>query len=471
MPSPGDTAARRLRRKLVAVLGSALVGALVVASVSLGFNPLSLASSKTTLPTGPNPATPGTFTGYGFDQCEAPSQTTMSAWLKSSPFRAAGIYISGALRFCQKQTNLTPTWVATQLAAGWHLLPIHLGAQASCNSVTRYKGDLINADPTDSYSAARAQGRAEANTAAAAAAALGIVEKSTIFYDLESFSTKSASCKTSALMFLQAWTNQLHAKGYASGVYSSAGSGIKVLDDARATPGNKIVMPDQVWIADWNGKATTTSTYIRSDGWPGRRVHQYQGGHDETWGGVTVNIDRSYMSLTSNAYTPPPIVTPEGAKLVDPRCTTAAINRTAYRFTSRKNQHTLALPLQCLLKEHGLYVRSISAVWNPKTTLAVEAWQRKVHHKVQAGFTRADWVSLLAAGNTGTVLKPGVRGADVIRAQRALNAATSSKVPITGVYDLTTQTVASTYQKENRISPTQGIIASLTWAALSSGKW
>ncbi|HET6154406.1 MAG TPA: glycoside hydrolase domain-containing protein [Marmoricola sp.] len=471
MTSPGDTSARRLRRKLIALLGSALVAAVVVASTTLGFNPLSLASSKTTLPTGPNPITPGAFTGYGFDQCEAPSQATMTAWRKSSPFRAAGIYISGALRYCQKQTNLTPTWVATQLAAGWHLLPIHLGAQASCNSITRYKGDLINPDPTGGYAAARAQGRAEANVAATAAGALGIVAGSTLYYDLESFSTKNAACKASALMFLQGWTNQLHLHGFASGVYSSAASGIKVLDDARATPGNKILMPDQVWIADWNGKATTTSTYIRSDGWAARRIHQYQGGHNETWGGVTVNIDRSYMSLAAKPYVPPSVPTPEGAKLVDPKCTTAAINRPAYLFTSKQYQPALALPLQCLLKAHGMYNRSVTGVWNAKTRLGMEAWQRKVHQPVRAAFTRADWVSLLVAGNGRTVLKPGVRGADVIRAQRALNAATSSRVAITGIYDTTTQLAASGYQKANRISPTQGIIAALTWAALGSGRW
>src|SRR4051794_30224898 len=81
-----------------------------------------------------NPITPGNITGYGFDQCEAPSQAKMTAWLKSSPYRAAGIYISGALRYCQAQTNLTPTWVRTQLTAGWRLLPIPLGAQASCTT-------------------------------------------------------------------------------------------------------------------------------------------------------------------------------------------------------------------------------------------------------------------------------------------------------------------------------------------------
>jgi hypothetical protein len=37
--------------------------------------------------------TPGDFTGFGFDQCTAPSQAAMDAWLTGSPYWAVGIYI------------------------------------------------------------------------------------------------------------------------------------------------------------------------------------------------------------------------------------------------------------------------------------------------------------------------------------------------------------------------------------------
>ena len=77
-------------------------------------------------------ATPGDFTGHGFDQCLAPTQSAMNTWWKKSPFSAVGIYISGDSRACRSQPNLSPTWVATQVARGWRLLPIALGPQASC---------------------------------------------------------------------------------------------------------------------------------------------------------------------------------------------------------------------------------------------------------------------------------------------------------------------------------------------------
>ncbi len=111
-----------------------------------------------------NPVTPGNFRGLGFDQCEAPSQSAMSTWIRRSPFRAAGIYISGDSRGCQRQTNLTPTWVRNQLAAGWHLMPITLGPQAWCTTRDRYLHQVrINPSTSNSYSRARAQGRAEAS--------------------------------------------------------------------------------------------------------------------------------------------------------------------------------------------------------------------------------------------------------------------------------------------------------------------
>ena len=65
-----------------------------------------------------NRVTPGDFTGYGFDQCLAPTQAKMDAWMENSPFTAVGIYISGASRACRSQPNLTTTWISTQLREG-----------------------------------------------------------------------------------------------------------------------------------------------------------------------------------------------------------------------------------------------------------------------------------------------------------------------------------------------------------------
>ena len=78
-----------------------------------------------------------------------------------------------------------------------------------------------------------------------------------------------------------------------SGVYSSASSGIS---DLAARWGHGYTEPDDLWIADWNGRKSTSDPYVPSADWPDHhRLHQYSGAHNETYGGTTVNIDGDYL--------------------------------------------------------------------------------------------------------------------------------------------------------------------------------
>ena len=122
---PSSTPTRRLTA-VTAALATAVAGA-IIGTAAVG------------APAQADPATPRNFTGFGFDQCVAPTQKSMNTWLRQSPFLAAGIYISGDSRACRTQPNLSPEWVAAQVARGWRLLPIALGPQASCQpSFPRY---------------------------------------------------------------------------------------------------------------------------------------------------------------------------------------------------------------------------------------------------------------------------------------------------------------------------------------------
>jgi peptidoglycan hydrolase-like protein with peptidoglycan-binding domain len=437
-----------------------------------------------------NPVTPGTYRGLGFDQCAAPSQSAMTTWVKKSPFRAAGIYISGNSRACRTQTNLTATWVKNQLAAGWHLMPITLGPQASCSSrYPRYGASIdptIIATSTNTYSAARSQGALEARRAVAAARLLGIVTGSTLFYDIEAFSaTKASACSQSALWYLSSWTQELHRYHYASGIYSSAASGIKMLDDARVTVGNRYTMPDQVWIADWNGVANTSSSYVRSDGWtPYRRAHQYQGGHNETYGGVTINIDRNYLDFRTPALpgAPAPAPTPKptpaptaggpaytGKATADPRCTPSTISRTAYVTTNARVATSLIVPLQCLLKQQRVYPYQVTGRWNAQTTAALHTFQRRVGNTARSYASAGDWVSLLVAGNVRTLVKKGAHGPDVMRVQRAMNAALTRHLKVNGIYNKPTKKAIRAYQRKVGVART-GVVGWYTWAALRTGR-
>lgn len=221
------------------------------------------------------------YTGPGFDACAAPSKSAMSAW-GASPYRAIGVYIGGANRGCS-QPNLTASWVSAEVAAGWHPIPTYVGLQAptsSCGSCAKL-----------STTAAVTQGAEDASDAAEQARAVAIGPGSPIYFDMESY-TRTGAASKAVLAFLSAWTTQLHALGYQSGVYSSGASGIADLVDELESG---YVEPDHIWSANWNGHATAADPYLPSTAWVGHRIHQYAGGHDESYGGVTINIDNDYV--------------------------------------------------------------------------------------------------------------------------------------------------------------------------------
>jgi hypothetical protein len=241
------------------------------------------------------------FGGLGFDACSAPSPNAMAAWA-ASPYRAIGIYIGGANRACP-QANLTSTWVAGEVAAGWHALPLYVGLQAPSNSC---------GCAAMSPSQASAQGTAAAIDAVTDAQGIGIPAGNPIYNDMESYSRTSTNT-SAVLAFLSAWTAQLHAEGYLSGVYSSSSSGVS---DLVAQFGTTFLEPDDIWFAEWNNQESVSSAYIPTTDWPNnQRVHQYRGGHNETYGGVTINIDSNFVdgatadtsgSLTNVLPPPPP---------------------------------------------------------------------------------------------------------------------------------------------------------------------
>ena len=406
-------------------------------------------------------ATPGDFTGHGFDQCLAPTQSAMDTWWKKSRFSAVGIYISGDSRACRSQPNLSPTWVATQVARGWRLLPIALGPQASCQPrFPRYQDDFtISASPAGGYAKAAAQGTAEAAKNAADAMTYGIGPGSTIWYDLEGFDLTNTACRESALVFVSGWVTQIKAQGYVAGFYSSASSGIKMLDDARVLRPGQFALPDRIWIARWDGAANTSTTYIPEDGWrPGGRMKQYLGGHNETWGGVTIAIDSNYLDLGAGS-----VAVPEG------RCPGTRLGFWKYPTLSP----TLAQPtrvkvLQSLLTEQGTYAGPVNGSYDAATIAAARAWQATRKFAPTDAFETRHWTALLSAG-ARTTIKRGSVDESVHRLQRALNAAGAGRFKATGVFDSKTETALRVYQARQRIV-VSGVATPQTWNKLQQGR-
>ncbi|MFD0272791.1 DUF1906 domain-containing protein [Kitasatospora sp. NPDC127111] len=222
------------------------------------------------------PADATRYTGKGFDACSAPDAATMAAWRANSPYQAVGIYIGGAGRACS-QPNLTASWMQQQYAAGWRFMPVYVGLQAS------------------KITSPAAQGAAAADDAVAQASALGLAPGSVLYYDMESYNV--ATYSATVQVFLSAWNAGLHARGYNSGVYSSASTGIADLV-SNAGSGKGYTMPDVLFTARWNGVADTNDAAVPSAAWNNhQRIHQHDGDVTETWGGVTINIDRDYLDV------------------------------------------------------------------------------------------------------------------------------------------------------------------------------
>jgi hypothetical protein len=259
----------------------------------------------------PTPAS--TYTGPGFDACDAPSAQQMAAWTSYSPYHAIGVYIGGANAACppSRDPNLTTTWLANEAAAGWHFIPTYVGLQAPGNGCC--------APMSSNSTKAASQGTAAADDAVLQAQSLGLPTGTPLYDDMEYYK-RSQSSSPAVLAFLGAWTSELHAKGYLSGVYGNADS---VIADLATQYGTTYPEPDDIWFAAWpgDGSQTTSDPNIPTADWANhQRLHQYSGAHNETYGGVTINIDGDYLDgATAGAVTvgppPPPTlsVSPSGS--------------------------------------------------------------------------------------------------------------------------------------------------------------
>ncbi len=230
------------------------------------------------VPAPPLPPTIVDYSGLGFDLCAAPSRADMSVWLRRSRYRAIGIYIGGADLTCP-QPNLTPAWVRAEAAAGWRLIPLYGGPQANL-------GQLV---------APGRQARESALDAVAQARRLGFAPQTPLYYDMEGFHTE---WNAPALLFMSAWTRELHRLGYLSGVYSSGDSGIA--DLVKHFHSRGLAMPDVIYKADWNGLHSTADKGLGHLWWH-KRIHQFIGREIQTYGGVTMSFSGDFLGLRADA--------------------------------------------------------------------------------------------------------------------------------------------------------------------------
>ncbi len=246
------------------------------------------------------------YLGHAFDTCEIPTLSKLQTWFNASPYQVVNLYIGGISRACDNEA-LTSAYLQQMFNQGWRFIPTWVGPQAPCT-------DFKNKFPVD-IEDAYAAGVDNANQAKETLLELGLTNPdgsgSIVYYDLEYFSY-TESCSAAARAFIDGWTTRLHQLGLLSGLYATSRNLVQNQVYTIQPP------PDAVWIAEWY-----RDYYYRPDEtvwdvlwlpeiyWVNRqRVYQYTGGHNETWGGVTINIDNDVLDG--------PVAAPYGSDLIAP---------------------------------------------------------------------------------------------------------------------------------------------------------
>ncbi len=342
------------------------------------------------------------YQGPGFDTCSAPSTATMQSWL-ASPYRAIGVYIGGVNRACP-DGNLSAAWASGVVASGWNLLPLYVGLQAPC--VAQAGLALINP------STATADGSAAADDAVARAGVFGLAAGSPIYFDMEGYKTNSPACTKAVQSFLAGWVARLRGHGYLAGVYGSAASTIR---DLLPSAGNPATGPDAVWIANWNGQTGVFGDpYVADTYWPShQRIHQYRGGHHETYAGVTVNIDSNTVDGpvagpgNVPVPAPPPLPPPPQAGTVTTSDGFTTVSWPANAFSGTAT--VTATPSKLLLSQNGFaagsYLVQVTAT-NPDGSAVTQFGA-----PVTVTFRSATPIAVPSFSTNGAVWKPLGAGA------------------------------------------------------------
>lgn len=223
----------------------------------------------------------------GFDKCTAGTIAQMQTWWDNSPLYDSNIYISGRNRGCS-QPQLTANWVNQVANMGWGLIPTIVGYQSPCTASTtsqKFSYDVAVAEQ---------QGRGEADIAIADANNLGLTQGTVLYYDMERYDETSSTvgCRVATVAFLKGWTERVRELGYISGVYGSPTNA--VADWINIPAASRM---DAVWLARWDNVPSvwvynSPSPVVPTNVWNNhQRIKQWQAPHNETWGGVTFNID------------------------------------------------------------------------------------------------------------------------------------------------------------------------------------
>jgi len=261
--------------------------------ISLGFSGI-----KRSLVVGPTagPGNTEVFIGHGFDKCELPTSSQLQTWWNNGPYETVNLYVGGSSRGCANSALSLPH-IKQIYQQGWKFIPTWVGPQAPCTGfISRFSSDV-----TTAYN----QGINEANLAVERLAELGLTNPdktgSVVYYDMEQYGTDS-TCRNAVNAFMSGWVSQLQARGNLAGVYASTQCNTGLSDFLNITN-----VPDLIWPARWyhgpglgyydpTASVWNLGSCVPNTAWANhQRIRQYEGGHNETWGNLTLEIDSNVL--------------------------------------------------------------------------------------------------------------------------------------------------------------------------------
>ena len=206
----------------------------------------------------------------------------MAAWAES-PYRAIGIYIGGENSACS-QPNLTASWVSAQTAAGWHLIPTYVGLQAptsACSSCAKLSASRATAQGEGGGRRGRRGGRGGDGPGQP-----DLLRHGGLLADRQRHRRRrSPSSRPGPKSCTRSATSP------ASTAAAPPGSPTSPTRSAPATS-----CPTTSGSPTGTARQNTIDPVPPGSGWTHhQRIHQYRGGHNETYGGATINIDNNYV--------------------------------------------------------------------------------------------------------------------------------------------------------------------------------
>jgi hypothetical protein len=239
-------------------------------------------------------------------------------------YQSLGFYVGGVTAVGASCYLPNSTFINQTACAGWVYLPIWDGYQAPCAGLSyplhcsAQPGACSQSDLSWDAQA----GVGDADSAAADLTGIGL-SVSVAYLDMEQYPTGNTGCSQAVQTYVSAWVGEMHNKGFYAGVY---GSGYNV--GADMVPGVITNVPDDIWIANWNGNTGINPLAgVPNNDWTAtQRIHQYYGGTG-TYPAQKLIVNKPYTWDLDSVYSsvavllnPPPSC--------DEGCTAACYNGT-----------------------------------------------------------------------------------------------------------------------------------------------